>query len=57
MKNLAESLLFRLGYLRESYRNSKEWYTKLKIQKQIENIETVLIDINVLTENQRSKLL
>lgn len=56
MKNLQESLLFRLGYLRESYRDTKEWYAKLKIQKQIENIESVLIDINVLTENQRSKL-
>ena len=56
MKTLAESLLFRLGYLRESYRDTKEWYAKLKIQRQIENIESVLIDINVLTENQRSKL-
>ena len=56
MKTFAESLLFRLGYLRESYRNAKEWHTKLKIQEKIENIESVLIDINVLTENQRSKL-
>ena len=49
MKTIVESLLFRLGYLRESYRNAKEWHAKLKIQGQIENIESVLIDINVLT--------
>lgn len=56
MKTLAESLLFRLGYLRESYRNANEWYTKRIIEQQIENIESVLIDIGILTENQRSKL-
>lgn len=56
MKTLAESLLFRLGYLRESYRNTNDWFTKRFIEQQIENIESVLIDVNVLTENQRSKL-
>ena len=56
MKNLVESLSIRLGYLRQSHKSNNDWFTKRNIQKQIENIESVLIDINVLTENQRSKL-
>ena len=56
MKKLVESLSIRLGYLRESYKSNNDWFTKRNIQKQIENIESVLIDINALTENQRSKL-
>ena len=56
MKNLEESLLFRLGYLRESYQSNNDWLTKRNIKKQIENIESVLIDLGILTENQRIKL-
>ena len=56
MEDLKNSLLFRLGHLRQSHKSTQDWYGKREIYKQIYNVESVLIDLRVINELQRSKL-
>ena len=57
MKTLLEiTLCIRLGYLRQCHKTYNDYFLRRKLEKKIYNIESVLIDIDCLTENQRSKL-
>ena len=56
MKTLLEiTLCIRLGYLRQCHKTANDYFLKRKLERKIYNIESVLIDIDVLTENQRTK--
>lgn len=55
-KKLISSICFFIGYCRESYRWSKEYYMRYNISKQIYDFETILISMNVMHEKNRTDL-
>lgn len=56
MKDLKDLLLYRLGYLRQSYKSTHDWLEQREIYNHIHNVESVLIDMRVINELQRSSL-
>ena len=52
-EKLIESLCIYLGYLIESYTNERDYFRMNTILKEIENTESVLIDLGVINEIQR----